>query len=163
MPAKELTPEQKQDAERLKAKFRAWQAEKAAQGEPTTQEQLNDQLGFGQSATSQYLNGRIPLNPDAAARFAALIGCNVSAFSPAIAQAIQAMASSAQSNTPKRLLATTMSDRRKGKWPFARIDHERMVGLGHDDALRLETAILLAAAQLGIDIAAPHQAKRKAA
>lgn len=38
-------------------------------------------LGFNQSALSQYLNGKIPLNVSAAVKFAAVIGCSVSDFS----------------------------------------------------------------------------------
>lgn len=42
---------------------------------------------------NQYLNGRIPLNPDASAKFANLLGTPVSSFSGSIAKEISEMAS----------------------------------------------------------------------
>lgn len=91
MPAKPLTHAQLKDAERLKAQFRAWQAGRMAEKQPWSQDWASDQLKFGQSALAQYLNGKIPLNPEAAAKFAGLLGCSVSDFSPSIAKAISAL------------------------------------------------------------------------
>lgn len=88
MPAQPLTPEQLEDSARLKARFKAWQAERRAAGGDWQQDWASEQLGFGQSATSQYLNGKIPLNPDAASKFAALVGCQVSDFSESVAAEI---------------------------------------------------------------------------
>lgn len=85
MPALPLTPEQLEDAARLKTLFAAWQKKQREAGLPSSQEALSDQLGFNQSALSQYLNGRIPLNIDAATKFANLIGANVADFSHALA------------------------------------------------------------------------------
>lgn len=62
MPAKPLTPEQKDDASRLKEAFRAWQNAKRDAGAPVSQMEAAHRLGFGQSALSQYVNGQIPLN-----------------------------------------------------------------------------------------------------
>ncbi|MBK5204328.1 MAG: helix-turn-helix transcriptional regulator [Polaromonas sp.] len=42
---------------------------------------------------NQYLNGKIPLNPEAAVKFANLLGCPVNSFSDAIAKEISGMAS----------------------------------------------------------------------
>jgi phage repressor protein C with HTH and peptisase S24 domain len=85
MPANPLTSEQLSDATRLKNLFKQWQQRRKDEGLPGSQEAASEMLGFNQSAMSQYLNGRIPLNIDAATKFATLIGCPVSEFSPALA------------------------------------------------------------------------------
>ncbi|WP_272670882.1 helix-turn-helix domain-containing protein [Providencia sp. PROV147] len=85
MPAKPLTDDQKFDATRLKALF---QAQKGL-----TQAVLADDLGFAnQSAVSQYLNGRIPLNVEVAIKFADRFGCLVSDFSPSLQNEINKIA-----------------------------------------------------------------------
>lgn len=86
MPAKPLSPEQKQDAKRLKALYDAWKEKKRSAGERVTQEDASAALGIGQSAISQYLTGKIPLNVSVATKFAALLGCDINEFSPAIAE-----------------------------------------------------------------------------
>jgi len=89
MPAKPLTPEQKADAERLNARFKARKLEEPG----LTQAVLADDLGFStQSAVSQYLRGEVPLNVEAAVRFAERLGCMVSDFSPTMQQAIDRIA-----------------------------------------------------------------------
>ena len=85
MPALPLTPEQKAESANLKMLFKKWQAERKARNEPANQDFLSESLGFGQSALSQYLNGRIPLNAMAAAKFAGLLGCRIEDFSPSVA------------------------------------------------------------------------------
>lgn len=84
MPAKPLTPEQKEDAARLKAAFRAWQDALRDKGAPVSQLEAAGRLGFGQSALSQYLNGLIPLNGPVLAKFAELMGVKAEDISPAI-------------------------------------------------------------------------------
>lgn len=88
MPALPLTPEQRADAARLKNLFAAWQKGRREAGQPSSQEALSDMLGFNQSALSQYLNGRIPLNVSAATKFAGLIGCSIADFSPSLAEEV---------------------------------------------------------------------------
>lgn len=85
MPALPLTQEQLAEAARLKALFAAWQGAQRAAGLPSSQEAISDQLGFNQSALSQYLNGKIPLNVAAARKFATLIGASIGDFSPSLA------------------------------------------------------------------------------
>jgi transcriptional regulator with XRE-family HTH domain len=85
MPAKPLTSEQLADANRLKAIFLQWQAGRKERDEPASQLDVVDMLGFNQSAMSQYLNGRIPLNVEAAAKFARMLGCSIADFSPSLA------------------------------------------------------------------------------
>ncbi len=84
MPAKPLTPEQQDDAQRLMAIF---EEHKTRHG--LTQAALADDLGYSvQSSVSQYLKGKIPLNMEAAVKFARRFGCRVSAFSPSIQREI---------------------------------------------------------------------------
>lgn len=84
MPAKPLTPEQKEDAARLKAAFRAWQDAQRDKGAPVSQLEAAGRLGFGQSALSQYLNGLIPLNGPVLAKFAELMSVKPEDISPSI-------------------------------------------------------------------------------
>ncbi|WP_225784483.1 S24 family peptidase [Xenophilus sp. Marseille-Q4582] len=88
MPAKPLTERQLADAAELKSLFRHWQAARRIQGAESSQEWAAEQMGFGQSALNQYLNGKIPLNPEAASKFAQLLGVEVGDFSEAAAEEI---------------------------------------------------------------------------
>lgn len=94
MPAKPLTEEQKIDAARLKALFQTQ--------EGLTQAVLADELGFAnQSAVSQYLNGRIPLNVEVAIKFADKFKCLVSDFSPSLQNEINKISKyCTEQNTP---------------------------------------------------------------
>lgn len=85
MPAKPLTPEQKEDAARLKEAFRAWQNAQRDAGAPVSQMEAAHQLGFGQSALSQYLTGKIPLNGPVLAKLAELLGITPEDISPSVA------------------------------------------------------------------------------
>jgi transcriptional regulator with XRE-family HTH domain len=85
MPALPLTHEQKADAVRLKSLFQNWKEERRARGELGSQDAFSDLVGFGQSAVNQYLNGKIPLNPAAAAKFSRVLKCHISDFSETIA------------------------------------------------------------------------------
>lgn len=84
MPAKELTPQQKADASRLKAAFKEWQATEKSAKRPSSQEEAALRMGFGQSALSQYLNGTIPLNAEVLWKFSSLLGCNPQEISPTL-------------------------------------------------------------------------------
>lgn len=85
MPALPLSKDQLDDAARLKALFAIWQKKQRDAGLPFSQEAVSEMLGFNQSAMSQYLNGKIPLNPIAAGKFAELIECAVDDFSTSLA------------------------------------------------------------------------------
>lgn len=91
MPVKPLSPGQKDEAEALRALFKQWQGQRKDEGLPWSQDWASDQLGFGQSAMNQYLNGKIPLNPDVAVKFTALLGVPVRNFSTTIADEIEQM------------------------------------------------------------------------
>lgn len=88
MPAQKLTPEQLRDAARLKERFTAWQQERRQAGLPSSQEAISEMLGFNQSALSQYLNGRIPLNLNSLLKFCNLIGAKPEEISPSLVGAV---------------------------------------------------------------------------
>lgn len=113
MPAQPLTPEQKSEALKLKHLFKEWQAKRKENGESHSQEVASELLGFGQSALSQYLNGKIPLNSLAAANFSKMLSCRIEDFSPSIAkQATQiALAISPNPWAPKKALELTDLDK----------------------------------------------------
>lgn len=85
MPAQPLTNEQLEDAARLKQLFLNWQDRRRSAHHPASQEAVSELLGFNQSATSQYLNGKIPLNVAAATKFASVFGCSIADFSASLA------------------------------------------------------------------------------
>ncbi|WP_133856395.1 helix-turn-helix transcriptional regulator [Comamonas sp. JUb58] len=85
MPALPLSPEQHADARRLKAIFEQWKAARKKDGLPSGQLALGVLLDINQSAVSQYLNGGIPLNAPAAAKFAKIFGCQIDDFSLTLA------------------------------------------------------------------------------
>jgi len=95
MPALPLTPAQLDDAARLKQRFVEWQKRQKDAGQPASQEAAGELLGFNQSALSQYLNGRIPLNVGAATRFASVMGCAVADFSPRLQEQLSDYVSAA--------------------------------------------------------------------
>lgn len=88
MPAKPLTEQELQESAKLKALFSSWQQSRKDAMENASQDFATSILGFNQSALSQYINGGIPLNIKAAVKFASLIGCKISQFSPTIAAEI---------------------------------------------------------------------------
>jgi transcriptional regulator with XRE-family HTH domain len=114
MPAKPLSPEQKADADRLKAIYERWRdANRLESGKKLSQAEVAFALGFGQSALSQYLNGSIPLNAEVAVNFARVFSCRVLDFSPAIALEIANLARPTVSPSPSEQ-ADTIDDRKKG-------------------------------------------------
>ena len=100
MPAKPLTEEQKADAARLNAIYKA-RRENVEPG--LTQAVLADDLGFStQSAVSQYLQGKVPLNVEAAVKFAERLECSVSDFSATMQQVIDRIAGFSSANRKSR-------------------------------------------------------------
>ena len=90
MPTRPTTPDQQQDAERLRALVFEWQAQTAhTTGQTPTQETISAALGIGQSALSQRLRGKMAMSRDFAVAVAKLIGCKVADFSPTLAQEIE--------------------------------------------------------------------------
>lgn len=93
MPTLPLTDDQRQDAARLKQCFQEWQKRQREAGRPSSQDAASEYLGFNQSALSQYLNGRIPLNVSALVAFCKLMGALPSEISPRLADSMQIPAS----------------------------------------------------------------------
>lgn len=89
MPANPLSPAALAEASKLKSLFLEWQATQKQNKKESSQQYAAHELGFGQSAMSQYLNGGIPLNVDAAVAFAKLIGVKIDEFSPSVAREIR--------------------------------------------------------------------------
>lgn len=85
MPALPLSNQQLAEAAQLKSLFQNWQRVQRDSGRPSSQEAAAEQLGFGQSALAQYLNGRIPLNVESALKFAKLLNGHIADFSPSLA------------------------------------------------------------------------------
>lgn len=110
MPAKPLSPEQLQDAARLKAIFNERKAELSL-----TQERLAEELGYAnQSAVANYFNGKAPLNVEAAIAFATRLGCRVADFSDALQSRIDSIAAHCSGREPLPLpVRAPASD-----WPF---------------------------------------------
>lgn len=85
MPAKPLTPEQLEDAARLKRIFEARKAEDKS----ITQESIAAACGWKtQSAAYQYLAGLVPLNLDALIKFSLALDVPITEISPILASKI---------------------------------------------------------------------------
>lgn len=87
MPMITSKAERLQDAHRLQTLFSAWQNLRKAAGRSSSQAQAARMLGmgFGQSAFSQYLQGRIPLNVAVLVRLARLFNVHPAEISPRLA------------------------------------------------------------------------------
>lgn len=84
MPAKPLTEDQMRDAQRLRQAYELWKSSRAESGLSTAQDQVAELFGMGQSALSQYLNGKIPLNAEALQRFCSVLGVRAANISPTV-------------------------------------------------------------------------------
>lgn len=92
MPAKPLTEEQLRDASRLRAAYELWVSSRKELGLPTSQDEVANLFGINQSALSQYLNGKIPLGPDALRRFADVLRVHPANISPGVVREQRALA-----------------------------------------------------------------------
>jgi hypothetical protein len=111
----------------------------------------------------QYLNGHRPLNMDVAVKFAMALGTTLDAFSPRLATAAMLAHRVARNHmAPGAPPAPALVARELPVWrPFERIDEFKLRAVAPADLLRLEGALLGAAALLGIDLAAPPRGKRR--
>lgn len=87
MTKKALTPARKAECDKLKAIFNSKKRDLGL-----TQEKLAHALDMNQSSVSHYLNGVNPLNAQAAASFAKILGVDVGDFSHRLAKEIADMA-----------------------------------------------------------------------
>lgn len=90
---KMLTPEQLQDAARLKALY---ESKKKDLG--VTQYTIADELGITQGAVGHYLNGRNALNVSVASGFSRILKVPISDFSPSLAKEAASFSSAIDSN-----------------------------------------------------------------
>lgn len=99
MPAQPLNADQRADAARLKKIFESWQKARKKRGEPSSQEDVASLFGFGQSALSQYLNAKIPLNVKALVKFSQLLECRPEEISPNVARELASLMANSEGQT----------------------------------------------------------------
>lgn len=92
-PKRTLKPEQAAECAALNALFLS--KKKALK---LTQKKLADAMGIAPPSVFNYLNGQIPLNAKAAAKFAEMLHAPVSDFSPRLAEEIRSLAKSQTEN-----------------------------------------------------------------
>lgn len=80
MPAKQLSPEQLEDARRLRSVFTQRKRE-----DGLTQERLAAEIGWSQGAVYQYLHGKMPLNYEALLKFCECLQVSAREISPSMA------------------------------------------------------------------------------
>jgi len=89
--------------------------------------EFGEQYGIGnQSAVSQFLNGKTPLSLEAAAGFSAGLGCNISDFSPRLAELASrvAVAQRLDEDADRSHFIATQSTGKRGPEPgYIRLDH----------------------------------------
>ncbi len=112
MPTRPTTPEQQEDARRLKAIYEKWVEASPAGLPKRTQDDVAEAIERGQSTVTQTLNGKLALNADRASKLAALFGCAVVDFSPTLAAEITAqfVASNERRANPAADTAAVASD-----------------------------------------------------
>lgn len=95
-----LTPDEAEDARRLKAIYNQAKQQYRDSGKKLTHETLAHALGWsGQAAVSQYLNANIPLNFAAAVKFARFFNVPLKDISPRLSQMLPSAAKIGDSNT----------------------------------------------------------------
>lgn len=95
---RDLTPDEINDAKRLAEIFKARKSELKAEGLHMTQESLAHDCGWkGQSAVSQYMNARIPLNLEALAKLSRALRVPPRDISPRLAETLPRPASNLHS------------------------------------------------------------------
>jgi transcriptional regulator with XRE-family HTH domain len=102
MPTRPTTPQQKEDARRLKALYERWVQRGADIGVRRTQEDVADALGTSQSTVTQTLTGKLALNAKRAAKFAKLFDCTVADFSADLAREIASISQDAPPQSESR-------------------------------------------------------------
>lgn len=135
----------------------------------------------GASMVSQHIKGRRPMNLDAAAAYAegfkvplheisARIAKNVEFNKARASLAIvhedgaQSKGSVVDSLGAMDLPASvSLEVARQNRWPYTRVDFDKLVALRGVDARNLENALLAAAGDLDLDIRVRRSAKTKAA
>lgn len=100
-----------------------------------TQAQLGERLGMTKGNVSAWENGRHEASLDQLVRIAEVTG---------YAEPLPGM--------PSSNVLHPVSAGRVHYWPFEGVDEDKVLDLSDSDRVRLETAILIAAAQVGLDV-----------
>lgn len=91
-PRRDLTHEEKLEAQRMKKLWEDYKAQKGNAGVKLTQKDLAKGVGLDtQSAVSQYLTGKIPLNDTVILRFCKYIGRSPSVIRPTLGDTVYAL------------------------------------------------------------------------
>jgi len=108
---------------------------------------LHSQGAFGaeydignQAAVGFFLLGKTALSKKAAMGFAKGLGCSIADFSPRLAAEIDGLSKAAG------------AARTDPAWPFPLVSYDKVMALPKEQRIKLETAILLDAAHLGLDV-----------
>jgi transcriptional regulator with XRE-family HTH domain len=113
MPTRPTTPEQREDAAKLKAIYQAWLDSTPPGQKRRVQEDVAEAIGTSQSTVAQTINGKLALNPRRAAKFAALFGCSVvevKSYSTAAEPQVSAYSTGLTLGSAAAELAATVAD-----------------------------------------------------
>lgn len=113
----------------------------ARQHAKLTQPQLGELLGLTKGNISAWEKGRHEASLDQLLKIAEVTG-----YREPLPGVDRAIGTNFTLNEPTRSYGAGK------KWPFPKIDEGKMFGARGDDLIRLEAAILIAAAQVGLDI-----------
>lgn len=127
-----LEPWQLEDADRLNTLFRA--KSKLSQADFGAMHRIGSQ-----GMVWQYLHGHRALNIKAADAFARGLCVSIDQFSPTIAQQIS-------------MASRQVGDSHELPWPLPKIDEGKVRSLSGTEVAELQAAIVIAAAQLGLDV-----------
>lgn len=128
--AKELEHWQVEDAKRLKDLF--------DQNAKTNQTEFAIRQGIGtQGMLWQYMNARRPLNLAVVASCAEGLGVSIDDISPTLAAQVREIRSKLKG---------------EAKWPFRSVDEMKVSQMDGQQLAHLEAALLISAAQLGLDV-----------
>lgn len=112
----------------------------------------------GASMISQHIAGTRPINMEQALAYSAGLGLPIGRFSPRLQAEIDRLApfaSRSATNAASSNLRSEIDKARAAKlraWPFPRVDQGKITQLEDVDVISLESALLIAAGQLGLDI-----------
>lgn len=139
MPAKPLSDAQIKEAAKLRALFEKWQDKVADKGgKKPSQLEAAVKIEMTQGALNQYLNGKIPLNIDAANKFAKLMECKVIDFSENLHKELIELCNSV--NLLNQTQAPYSADRLS--WPFGnRISQSEYASLSDEQKIQVENRI----------------------
>lgn len=116
----------------------------------------------GASMISQHIHGRRPINLDAALAYSTGFNVSIGEISPRVANEVArgtlglGAGSAGKVEEPG---VSYMARTRQERWPFSRVDFDKLVSLQGVDARNLENALLAAAGDLDLDIRVARSGK----